>query len=225
MIFLFQDYFYMILSLIGLITMGLLSRISNFFLKTPDLPVSRHNQNESRTQNGTPIHEEGNILEEKPPERERELPDVYICRTCGKTFGTEAELLIHKSQKISEDRYPQIKSESTVSRKYIDPSQTNITNPQIPSYNQILASETMTKFLCKSCGRTFQTDEELQTHIHTPDEILAVPDISPESTVPRADNSIDTRFVNKNEVGVTNMGSERLRYHKFPGKIGYIRRK
>ena len=36
---------------------------------------------------------------------------------------------------------------------------------------------------------------------------------------------LDTQFVNQNEVNVTNIGSERLRYDKFPGKIGYVPKK
>jgi 5-methylcytosine-specific restriction endonuclease McrA len=101
-----------------------------------------------------------------------------------------------------------------------------IQNPQIAIYDKIVNYGDTEGFLCKYCGRTFLTDYELQNHIHRQDDILAESDR--DLTLPtnsRSKIGIDTQFVNKNEVKVTNLGNERLRYDKFPGKIGYTRKK
>lgn len=151
---------------------------------------------------------------------------TFICRTCGEKFATESELLNHKTQQIPGDGISGSLPVSSIPDQCTGPSHTHITNPQIPRYDQIINAEAMTGFLCKSCGRTFSTEIGLQSHIHAPDEILVEPD---KSTIPQINylknSSIDTRFVNEKDVGVKNMGSERIRYDKFPGKIGYLRKK
>jgi ribosomal protein L37AE/L43A len=196
--------------------MGLISGILAFLREKPNHSVSSSNER------SVPIVENPitiNTITEAP---ERIIPEVFICRTCGKTFATESDLLNHKSRKYSDDISFENDVDSSIS-KNPDSSGTNITNPQILNYNQILESEKQSGFLCKVCGRSFTTREERENHIHLSGEILAFPD-SPNDTV-RPENSLDTRFVNNGKVGVTNMGSERLRYDKFPGKIGYIRKK
>jgi hypothetical protein len=38
-------------------------------------------------------------------------------------------------------------------------------------------------------------------------------------------SNIDTQFIDRNEVNITNLGEERLRFDKFQGKLGYTRKK
>ena len=158
--------------------MGLLHRFFNRFQKKPDpiLP-SVSSPSVKKSSETTVLSSYQNIIIENTPDKEREIPDIYICRTCGKSFETEADLLKHKSQ-ISEYESPESVSDSSVTTKNLYLSHTHITNAQIPCYDQILKfDEDIEKFLCKSCGRTFLTEEELLNHIHAPNEILAVPNI------------------------------------------------
>jgi hypothetical protein len=132
------------------------------------------------------------------------IPDAYFCRTCGKKFNSFAELEKHHKNQIEE------------------------TLPQIQEYEQIVSPEFEEGFLCKTCGRTFLTEYELLNHIHRTADILAVQDSNPSTQLiarppKKGSNSpnIDTQFLNQNQVEVTNLGHERLKIDKFPGKIGY----
>jgi hypothetical protein len=138
------------------------------------------------------------ILEE-PIIGGRDLPDVFICRTCGEKFDTEIDLLKHKS---------------------------NLVNQEIQSEPTTIENEIPEELLCKTCGRYFCTEYELLNHIHRPDDIIAARDpiffpLPNDEVKPQ----IDTRFVYKDEVHVSTPKSELLRYEKFKGKIGYIPKK
>jgi hypothetical protein len=228
--------------------MGLLSRIINSFRKTTEAAKSLEEESkivdvlsqESPTSDLIP--DNYNTEAAKSTDEEFEIPDVYICRTCGQKFSTELELLNHhKSQSVIQEPnsnpIPEYKKTKNLTRKtpeitldnevsLSNRSHSSVTNPQIQNYNKILEYENQDGFLCKSCGRNFSTEYELQNHIHQPGDILAAPDIDPKPVViPRANKTINTQFISNNEIDVTNLGSERLRYDKFPGKIGYTRKK
>ena len=125
----------------------------------------------------------------------------YICENCGKKFNSKIELLNH-THVISQD-LQQVQFENNQCEKQDGP------------------------FLCKLCGRRFATENGLQNHVHHDGDLIAAPDPNPRSShdISPQKTGIDTQFVNQREVNMTNLGSERLRYDKFPGKIGYIRRK
>lgn len=210
--------------------MGLLNRIKNFFASN----TIQHSNTDTLLINTTKSNPE---VENKPESDipfqndEREIPEIFRCRTCGKTFSTEAEL---KQHHISQYDIPDL----TTNQNQIPFDNSGKRFESVPdqlaqSYTVVQSAqkkeiEYPEEFLCKNCGRTFLTQYELENHVHRPGDILAEPDrqIDKEGTIKTLSqkSSIDTRFINNHEVTRTNLGSGLLRYNKFPGKIGYVRK-
>jgi DNA-directed RNA polymerase subunit RPC12/RpoP len=123
-----------------LLIMGIIDRIAGLFRKKPE--DTNHQENFRKESHEAFVDIPRSTDPHRSEQEVREIPSIYRCRTCGKTFATEEELdNHHKSQK----------------------EQQNISESILQQENE--------EYTCLTCGKKFPNKLELEYHLKIEPEI------------------------------------------------------
>jgi hypothetical protein len=143
--------------------MGLFGRITKVFRKKDQATKIPEVQPENQTYNGL-MPDSNSDIKPNPAidsaDKIKEIPEVFTCRTCGKTFASENERdNHHKSQ------YGFSESDSNQEQK------PEISHTSSKDLNSDSHTEHQNGYFCEACGKKFDTELELEYHLKTQPEI------------------------------------------------------